>query len=769
MTASSCRFVKRRRVAGYPRLFRTSFPFICLILLFVAASRVSAQVRLDEWITYSSMVDVRAADTDADGLTWFATSGGVFSHDSRTDAYREYRNIDALSELNITALKVDPVENFVYAGSVNGFVDIWDGEQWINIRDINDNSDDFPSVTVNDFLFTPEVVIVATDFGMVLFDRATRTFPSTITNFAGQREISVRQMMIIDNVIWGATSVGVIRAELTPQFFAFPSNPANWEMFAVGFDDPLVTDVTVLNGVVHVSNANRILRFEDGAFVEVREIELEVNSMTVINGELFAMTPFDIRNIEGGVYYGNNDLARAFASVDTLRRDGVDELHILTSTIGAFTLDAQTQANPPVAPNTPAGNRFRDLTVDESGVLWCASAHPAGSGVYRLIDGAWENFTRTTREEIESNDIYRIQAMNDGSVWAGSWGNGAYRFGPQSPPQIDLFDEQNSPLQGFDSNNPSFVLLGDIKRDEFRGYTWLLNKDGDRLVSWSETAGFETFNINREIDMLFLSIDASGTKWIGGDADRGLWYFNERFDRAASSDDVFGTLNTSNSPLQENSQTTVEVDLSDQVWIGSARNLYVIANPFAVLTGDRIFLRSITDLAGQFVNDIMVDPVNNKWVATNNGVWVINDDGTEVLAQITTRNSPLVSNEVLSLANDPNSGRVYMGTDDGLSCVQTLSVRANPDFSDLRCYPQPYIPTEDDELVIDGLAEQSTVKVSTLDGMLVRSLSALNSRTVIWDGLDERGQPAPSGVYIISSFSETLSEAGQTKAVLIRR
>lgn len=165
----------------------------------------------------------------------------------------------------------------------------------------------------------------------------------------------------------------------------------------------------------------------------------------------------------------------------------------------------------------------------------------------------------------------------------------------------------------------------------------------------------------------------------------------------------------------------------------------------------------------------MVDALNRKWIGTNTGVWVLNEDGTSVVENITKDNTPLLENAITSLATDENSGSIYIGSRSGMNSAHSYAIRANLDFNSLRCFPQPFIPSVDPELVVDGLAERSQVKISTVEGTLVRTIASSGSRTVVWDGRDEKGELVPSGVYLVSGFSETSGETGVTKAMVIRR
>jgi hypothetical protein len=200
--------------------------------------------------------------------------------------------------------------------------------------------------------------------------------------------------------------------------------------------------------------------------------------------------------------------------------------------------------------------------------------------------------------------------------------------------------------------------------------------------------------------------------------------------------------------------------------------MYTIINPGAILPQpptQKLIVDRPSKLIDQTYNAVAVDALNYKWFGTNNGVIVYDSIRDSILARFNTDNSQLASNVVLSIAIDNNSGKIYFGTDNGLSVATTLSIRPNTDFAAMRCYPQPFIPTQDNELVIDGLAEGTQVKISTVDGLLVRTFATTNSRTVVWDGLDEQRRLVQSGVYLIAAYSDTIGANAVIKAMVIQR
>jgi hypothetical protein len=70
---------------------------------------------------------------------------------------------------------------------------------------------------------------------------------------------------------------------------------------------------------------------------------------------------------------------------------------------------------------------------------------------------------------------------------------------------------------------------------------------------------------------------------------------------------------------------------------------------------------------------------------------------------------------------------------------------------------------------IDGLVENSSIKIITLSGDIVAELTSPGGRIATWNGLDKRGKYVPSGIYIIVAYNQDGSKVGKGKVVVIRR
>jgi hypothetical protein len=292
---------------------------------------------------------------------------------------------------------------------------------------------------------------------------------------------------------------------------------------------------------------------------------------------------------------------------------------------------------------------------------------------------------------------------------------------------------------------------------------------GNLLIAMDKTGSFYGFeNCSKSYGRWYqtLAIDGSNTKWVGSTMSDGLYFFNENGTLGDPTDDICGTILTSSYPnLPNNQQDCLALDKNDILWIGTPSGLGSIYNPSAVLYGQKPIVRTVKAVNQQKINDIYVDAVDNKWLATNEGVWILNSDGSEVLKYINKTNSPLPTDQINAITGDENTGTIYIGTDMGLFAVSTLNVKPNSEY-DIKCYPQPFVISKDESLLIDGLALNSEIFITSASGDLIRRISTF-SRRVLWDGKDEFGSYVSSGIYLINAKSRTGQQSSVQKVAII--
>jgi hypothetical protein len=126
----------------------------------------------------------------------------------------------------------------------------------------------------------------------------------------------------------------------------------------------------------------------------------------------------------------------------------------------------------------------------------------------------------------------------------------------------------------------------------------------------------------------------------------------------------------------------------------------------------------------------------------------LSPDGINLINHFTAENSPLFSNTVYDLAINQYNGEVFMATQGGLIGYFSTATNFDPELSQVRVFPNPVRPGFDGYITIDGLAFDSSVKITDLTGYLVFETKSEGGRAV-WNGLDKNGNKPATGVYTI--------------------
>lgn len=748
---------------------RIALPLVLALYIAVGgADLLSQQVRLSDWETYSSMRTVRGADIDSEGRIWCATSGGVFIYDVATGEQQQIRNIGALTTLDVTAVLCDRTRKKIYIGCSDGSFDIVEEDlTWKNIGDIR-RASQYPRRGITSFALKSNVLYIGTQFGLVTFDVVREVFLETVDRMSTLEEkTSVNGVTILRDTAWLATDGGVTSAPLSVPTLRQPSA---WTLFGTSSGLPKSAAELIVSDdqSIFVASGAKLLRLDDTRFVEAATESDSIRGLSTTNGTVVVSTLSRIYTTTGTIITGFDGELRGHS---TVAFDGrmLTVAFIVNRSITILDGERVT----PIEITSPISNQFAHLTVDSRGNLWAATdVDPPRTGVGVAVWNGefWRNFSGLDpNADMNANAIYRVNALRDGSVWLGSWGRGGFRAAYNDVDSIvfSKINKTTSSIEGI-SADPNFILMGDAAMDR-NGTVYIVNEEAaDRVLVRAGGTGQPTWSNctdSRANKFRALAIDNAGTKWLAGPAGNGVLAINDR-NTDDRSDDICQNLRSSTTNLPDNAVSAIKVDRTGAVWLGTARGVAVISSPGSLSSSTTPFVRRITSLTTVAVNDLVVDALNYKWIATNVGVFVLNEDGTEVLTTISTSNSPILDNNVRSIAIDDNTGRVYLGTSSGLFSARTQSIRPSEEFS-LTVYPQPFRPTTDGEVVIDGLAPDADVRIVTASGELLTAMQ-VRGRQVLWNGRDTQNRLVPPGVYVIQTSSAATGSSASGKIVVTR-
>jgi len=167
------------------------------------------------------------------------------------------------------------------------------------------------------------------------------------------------------------------------------------------------------------------------------------------------------------------------------------------------------------------------------------------------------------------------------------------------------------------------------------------------------------------------------------------------------------------------------------------------------------------------INCITVDGANRKWVGTNgSGVFLLSPDGTNEIHHFTSENSPLFSDNIIDIAINEISGEVFIGTEKGIISYRSDATKGSNSHNNVMVFPNPVKENYNGKIAIRGLVDNANVKITDINGNLVFE-SYANGGQAIWDGQNQSGERASTGVYLVFSTNIDGEESMVSKILLI--
>lgn len=407
--------------------------------------------------------------------------------------------------------------------------------------------------------------------------------------------------------------------------------------------------------------------------------------------------------------------------------------------------------------NGPSTNSFFDATLSNGSFFSVAGGRSTdrswikGSIAIRDKGGDWHNVSQEDIPESLQHQFFDLVSIavdpkDPNHFFVGGWGEGLYEF--RDMELVERYSMHNSPLQSalpdredadryvrvsslaFDSKGNLWMTQGSIAQN-----IWMLSKEGE----WYSFEFPEIAKVNSFDHFLILP---SGTKWLNM-AHRGLsgvhalFVFNDRHTPQDLSDDQSYYFTQFSDRTGKNIEAKryydMVIDKKGVLWIGSDKGPLLISDPEAPIREGRtpIATRPVGGVEPNLfyvldnipVSTIAVDAVNNKWVGTlGDGIYLLSADGTSILEHFTQANSPLISNEIVSLLLDEDSGLLFISTEKGLMTYNSGSRSFEKEMKkEIHAYPNPLRPEDPDEITFTGLVAGMEIKILDAAGNLVET------------------------------------------------
>jgi ligand-binding sensor domain-containing protein len=713
--------------------------YISLFLIITAHIISEVFAGVGDWTTFTNQGDVRDILIN-DNDIWCATNGGVFRYEISSGEYFQFNNTNGMSANDAQAIELDK-QGKIWIGFSDGSLNNFFPET---------NTWEFVQDYIGHFIYDLQVfgdsLLVALDIGVSLYDIKKAEVKETYKNLGWHLpvEIPVKSISMNGRDIWIATESGIAASSFD---LANLMAPESWTNYTIshGLPSKNIQKIVVFRDSIFAATDNGIALLVDQMWLSKSNglPHLDVKDIVLKGDSLYALTTSNLNlwNPE------NSSWTQIGTNLPYLKCMRVTENNIVwigrrrtTSTNGFAKFSLESQEWFEFTPPGPPGNQFHCLAMDANGVLWCGTK---SDGVFRYDGTTWQQFTK--QDGLPTNYIEVITIDSQNRKWLGTTGGGVAI--------IDEYDSLTTVIQEDHLSDavaaPNYIVITDIKIDRY-GNIWILNLSAanNKVVAvYSAQLEWQYFTMQEGIlngAVRAVDFDSYDRIWVASDGGVNVIDYNNTL-MYKDDDDFSGTLTTMDG-LEANHVKDIAIDLDDIVWIATESGLnYWVSGDVNVQYG----------ILSNSVNKIEVDVRNNKWFGTSAGVSVLAPDGY-TWTHYSTDNSQLVSDNVTSFAFDNTTGKVYIATTNGLSCLETPYSEPLEDLSKVIAGPNPFIPDGSSQFVFLKLADDVAIKIMTENGMVVRQISKdeILGSQAYWDGKTASGEIAASGIYIYVIYNE---------------
>ncbi len=752
-----------------------------LILLCFFPTMLSAQ-HICTWTSITSLNQATGITSDQqNNIIWVGTTGGLLSYKPETKILDQWRNTDGLEQNHITALLHDSLRQGVWIGSENGVISFY-SQQTSSFRHLYTllTIDELEHKRIHQFTLKGDSLFAATAFGLALIDAEKWEIRDLMLRVGTlPEEAPIQDLVIHQNKLLVISSDGLAIGDLNAKNLLAPQS---WQQINIG-DAVGLNTITLFNRHFIVGADNGLYQLEGDAL----EQRLEFPAQQVVdfcpsNETLAILTPDSL--LLADTLFQIQVLADTLKQARQICKGHIDEAVWIASSNPPLLGFAAGDITP-VFPNCPDFNTIAVIGKDHLGRIWTSSSatDDEAKGIGFLQQGEWQNFAQTLPglDSVNVSQFSDMVALNKQTCF-GTWGNGLLRL---ENGMFSRFNSENSTLVG-SLSNPEEVIISSVARDK-EGRVWLTNyqtQDGPLQVMLAEGV-FQAFGSDGPVSSRFPSdlaalqviIDEIGRQWMitsasDGTRGKGLVVFedNETPDNPADDSWLRVTVGSSEGKLPDNTVHDIIQDQDGSIWLATQKGLAYFFDAYSV-TASRVepVIRS-PFLQNEAIFSMAVDGINRKWAGTRNGLWLFNADASEVLAHYTKENSPLLSNNILDVFADYQTGNIYVGTDKGMSVLKTDAVSEQSRLGQtLKLYPNPFKPDGSSYLTIDGLGQQASVKILSISGKQVRQIPGSGGRLLTWDGRSEGGQMVSSGIYLVVAVSKDGKNIALGKLAVLKK
>ena len=777
----------------YGKLKSTFFWYFSLFLCFVELS--ICQVKVGDWNSLTSSLQIRDVQFIENTL-YTATEGGILS--IKENDYSVITNINGLIGVDLLSIAKDNNNNLWVGGnSPFGFLQLYDPFLKESI-----SSFDFQLTSIQDIQVNGNITWVlfqdGQDNGLMKFifdDKweyrdSYRNYPEEITQ--------INCFVALDSMIFLGTNAGIYSSILRNNL----KNPFSWTKSIQGIDDPISSIDANTDGLVFTTD-NGLFEYSY-LYNQLNQIEtsveLEQANNIFISGNDYWFS--DGKNL----YLSRNyELLLIENKYNILTISKFGDKYILGTNNGMIFFEWQNSTalfeKSLFTPNSPATNSFSAIEVLEDGRLIGGS----NQGLSIFSNAGWRNILEIKEINTEIiNDNYNydrfiadtveydfgefisdIEQGPDGLVYCAIRGSRVYNSNPprlsggiivvdiDNPENISIVDTSYLSYYTSSNNDLPYQVVLDIEFDN-NGNLWVANPyctNGNSPIHvrspdgiWKHFGSNET-ETSLSYTPISIAFDNFNRTWVSS--------FQAADINIGLPNGGIAVLNFNGDPFNPISFLWNQISLNGTVWslgIGDNDRLYYLTpsglNYYDLKPGSNPVVSE--NLYSYFPNisfgtgsKINIDFQGNVWASSSSqGVYVLQENTSywPNLEGFNSLNSDLLSDEIRDIDFDHKRNLAYIATSNGVSVLKIPFGIPKNDFTNVKIFPSPYYVPSNNPMIIDGIIYESSFKVMTLNGKVIREITSKGAskdgQQLKWDGRNSKGNYVATGVYLLMIYNQ---------------
>jgi hypothetical protein len=778
---------------------RGLFTTIVSLFVVIVSGQTDQPVAMGKWRTHLAYNNVTQIAQSANNI-YAISDGALFSVNKEdTDDMQYFSKMSGLSDVNIVRIEFDKTNNQLLIIYQNGNIDIMHSTGVNNIPDLR-NKQMSTTKGVNEVYFTGNFAYLSCDFGIMLVNMGKREIADTYIIGPNSTEVKVLSTTIHNNKIYALTASTVYAADADSRnlvnfeywkpFTALPAGAGNYQK------------IFTFAGRLLVLKAGKLYKQEDdNSWSQLLSSVSNITSINVSNNKIIAS------NGSNSVYFLNQafemSMENLLGSRDIEYDPANDVYWVAAGSLGVVSFKLQSGADPIISyykPQGPAVNIPWSMTfageklfMVNGGRLFSQFNNPGKVMIYE--NGSWRNYDAAKLYEI--NGVAALDFMNvavdpdnNNHFYVTSYGTGLYEFNDTI--LLNWYHHRNSSLEKASpviGESYYYTRLDGAIFDKNKNLflsNMLTNAGIKILLNTGDWTQLNFPNSNQEIlGKILISNQNPNQKWVPSvRKNPGIFIWDDNGTLTDQNDDKsvfhskFIDVDNVGSFISPTIIDCLEQDKNGVIWAGTDIGPLLFYNPSRAFdtgyTCSRVKIprndgTGLADylLQNERIKSIAIDGANRKWLGTqSSGLYLMSENGQETIHHFTTSNSPLLSNDIISLAINPVSGEVFVGTSNGLMSFQSNAAESSNIYNNVYAYPNPVRENYNGIITITGLVSNTQVKITDLNGNLIYQTIS-NGSIATWDGKDAQGRKVNTGVYFAICANEDGSQSTITKIMVI--